>query len=137
VAAAEKAGFKSATEKDYQPGRTLGEAGTSAALDEALHALKAGEVTKVPVRVGDSWVVLGVTRRANADLAAFAGQRNQLTSTMLDERKNQVFEDYVRAAHQRMKQEGKIKIYQDVLASIRDDESEMSAPLPQIPLPAK
>jgi peptidyl-prolyl cis-trans isomerase D len=137
VAAAEKAGFKSATEKDYQPGRALGEAGTSPALDEALHALKAGEVTKVPVKVGDSWVVVGVTKRENADLAAFAGQRNQLMSTMLDERKNQVFEDYVRAAHQRMKQEGKIKIYQDVLASIRDDESEMSAPLPQIPLPAK
>ena len=58
--------------------------------------LKAGEVTKVPVKVGDSWVVLGVTKRENADLAAFAGQRNQLMSTMLDERKNQVFEDYVR-----------------------------------------
>lgn len=137
AAAAEKAGFKPATQQDYQPGRALGEAGTSPALDEALHALKAGEVTKVPVKVGDSWVVLGVTRRANADLAAFAGQRNQLMSTMLDERKNQVFEDYVRAAHQRMKQEGKIKIYEDVLASIQDDESGMSAPLPQIPLPAQ
>jgi len=135
--AAEKAGFKSATEESYQLGKALGEAGTSPALDEVLHALKAGEVTKVPVKVGDSWVVLGVTKRENADLAAFAGQRNQLMSTMLDERKNQVFEDYVRAAHQRMKQEGKIKIYQDVLASIRDNESEISAPLPQIPLPAQ
>ena len=135
--AAEKAGLKSVTEEGYQPGRALGEAGTSLALDDALHTLKAGEVTKAPVKVGDSWVVVGVTKRENADLAAFAGQRSGLMSTMLDERKNQVFEDYVAAAHQRMKQEGKIKIYQDVLAGIRDAESEMSAPLPQIPLPAK
>jgi peptidyl-prolyl cis-trans isomerase D len=135
--AAEKAGLKSATEEGYQPGRALGEAGTSPALDEALHALKAGGVTKVPVKVGDSWVVLGVTKRENADLAAFAGQRNQLMSTILDERKNQVFEDYIRAAHQRMKQEGKIKIYQDVLASIQEAEPEISAPLPQLPLPAQ
>ncbi len=136
-AAADKAGFKSGTEADFQLGRALGEAGNSPALDEALHALKSGEVTKVPVRVGDAWVVLGVNERRNADLAAFAGERDRLMSTMLDERKNQIFEDYISAAQQRMKQEGKIKIYQDVLANYEESEPEISAPLPQIPLPAQ
>jgi peptidyl-prolyl cis-trans isomerase D len=136
-AAADKAGFKSGTEEDHQLGRALGEAGNSPALDEALHALKTGEVTKVPVKVGDAWVVLGVNERRNADLAAFAGERTQLMSTMLDGRKNEVFEDYVSAALQRMKQEGKIKIYQDVLASYEESEPDISAPMPQIPLPAQ
>jgi parvulin-like peptidyl-prolyl isomerase len=136
-AAADKAGFEFGTQADHQLGRALGEAGNSPALDEALHALKTGEVTKVPVKVGDDWVVLGVNERKNADLAAFAGQRSQLMTTMLDGRKNQVFEDYVSAAQQRMKQEGKIKIYEDVLASYEESEPDISAPLPQIPLPSQ
>lgn len=137
-AAAEKAGFVSATEEAFKLGATLGDAGTSPALDEALNALKAGEVTKVPVKVGENWVVLGVTNRKNADLAAFAGERNELMTTMVSARQNQMFEDYITAAQQRMKQDGKIKIYQDVLLSMEELEPEMAPGLPpQIPLPAQ
>ena len=50
-AAAEKAGFEVATEEGYKLGSPLGKAGTSPALDEALYALKTGEVTKVPLKV--------------------------------------------------------------------------------------
>ncbi|MEK6282416.1 MAG: SurA N-terminal domain-containing protein [Acidobacteriota bacterium] len=135
-AAADKFGLESGAEEGYKLGATLREAGTSPALDEAVDALKKGEVTKIPVKVGDNWVVLGLTNRKNADLAAFAGQRNELMTTMLDARKNQVFEDYIAAAQQRMKQAGKIKIYQDVLASLDEGEAEIAAP-PQIPLPAQ
>ena len=82
-AAAEKAGFEVATESDYKLGAPLGKAGTSPALDEAVYALKTGEVTKSPLKVGDSWVVLGVANRHEADLAEFAKQREQLTQSML------------------------------------------------------
>jgi peptidyl-prolyl cis-trans isomerase D len=135
--AAEKAGLEAATEEGYKLGGTLGEAGTSPALDEALFALKSGEVTKTPIKVGESWVLVGVTGRQNADLAAFAAQRDGLTRELLTERQNQVFEDYISAVQNRMKQEGKIKVYEDVLASLETAEPEVAPrpQMPQIPLP--
>lgn len=134
--AAGKTGLDVATEESYKPGSTLGKAGTSPALDEAIYALKTGNVTRTPVKVGDSWVVVGTTNRYEADLAAFAPQREQLTQTMLSARQNQLFEDYIAAVQQRMKQDGKIKIYQDVLTKMEEDEPEVApAQLPQIPIP--
>ena len=135
-AAAEKAGFEVGTEEAYKLGGTLGKAGTSPALDEAVYSLKSGEVTKTPVKVGDNWVVPGVTNRKEADLAEFAQQREQLMQTILSARQNQVFEDYIVTVQRRMMQAGKIKIYQDVLASIDEAEPEISSPPgPQFPIP--
>jgi len=137
-AAAETAGFETATEEAYKLGGTMGKAGTSPALDEAIYSLKTGEVTKTPLKVGDNWVVLGVTNRKEADLAEFAQQREQSMQTMLSARQNQVFEDYIATVQQRMMQDGKIKIYQDVLASIDEGESEIAPPPgSQFPIPVK
>jgi peptidyl-prolyl cis-trans isomerase D len=127
-AAAEKAGFEVATEEAYKSGGTLGKAGTSPALDEAIYALKTGEVTKTPLKVGDNWVVLGATNRKEADLAEFSQNRERLMETMLSAKQNQVFEDYIASAQRRMTQEGKIKIYQNVLASIEEAEPDSALP---------
>ncbi|MGI8734888.1 MAG: peptidyl-prolyl cis-trans isomerase [Pyrinomonadaceae bacterium] len=134
-AAGEKNGFEVATEEDYKLGATLGKAGTSPALDEAIFALKEGEVTRTPIKVGDSWVVVGATKRIESDLAAFASQRPGLTQTLLSERQNQVFDDYVAQVQQRMKNEGKIEIYKEVLATI--EEEEPTAAPPQFPFPTQ
>lgn len=131
-AAAEKAGFEAATEEGYKLGSTLKDAGTSPALDEAVYAMKNGDTTKSPIKVGDSFVVLGVTNRHEADLAEFAKQRSQLTQTMLSGKQRQVFDDYISAVQQRMKQDGKIKIYMDVLNNLEESEPEV-APQPQRP----
>src|SRR6185503_3374508 len=106
-----------ATDTGFKLGVALGEAGTSPALDEVIYALKTGEVTKTPVKVGDNWVIVGVKVRTDADLADFAKQRDQLKQTMQTEKQSQVFDDYIAAVTQRMKQAGKIKIYTDVLNS--------------------
>ncbi len=111
------------------------EAGTSPALDDAIYSLKSGEVTKAPVKVGDHWVVVGVTNRRNADLAAFASERPSLTRTMLTTRQSQVFEDYIGAVQKRMEQDGKIRIYEDVLAQLEASQQPEIAPRQQIPLP--
>ncbi|HKO44042.1 MAG TPA: SurA N-terminal domain-containing protein [Pyrinomonadaceae bacterium] len=132
--AAQKAGLESDTEEGYKLGGTLADAGTSPALDEAILGLKSGEVAKAPIRVGENWIVVGVTNRKNADLAAFASERSSLTNTMLTARQSQVFDDYINAVQQRMKQEGKIKIYDDVLLKIEEAQAQI-APRPQIPLP--
>ena len=134
TAAAQKAGLEGSTEEGYKLGGTLPDAGASPALDDVIFALKSGEVAKTPVRVADHWIVVGVTNRHNADLAAFASERSSLTNTMLNTRQSQVFEDYIAAVQYKMKQDGKIKIYDDVLLRLEEAQAQL-APRPQIPLP--
>ena len=135
-AAGEKNGFEVATEEDFKLGATLGKAGTSPALDEAIFALKEGNVTKTPIKVGDNWVIVGATKRIDADLAKFASQRDGLTQSLLSERQNQVFDDYISQLQQRLKNDGKIEIYKDVLATLEDDEP-VAAPPINFPMPTK
>jgi hypothetical protein len=91
------------------------------------------------LKVGENLVVLGVADRHEADLAEFSKQREQLAQTMLSARQSQVYEDYISAVQQRMKQEGKIKLYPEVLASLEESEPEIAAPpqRPQFPIPTK
>lgn len=133
-AAGEKAGFKVATDSGFKLGSPLGEVGTSPSLDEVIYALKTGEVTKTPVKVGDNWVIVGMKLRTDADLADFAKQRQELTQTMQTQRQNQVFDDYVAAVTQRMKQAGRIKIYTDVLNSMEENEPAAEPAQPQLPI---
>jgi peptidyl-prolyl cis-trans isomerase D len=128
-AAGEKEGFDSGVEEKFKLGSSLGKAGSSAALDELIYSMKQGEFHNTPIKVGENWVLVGVVKRTEADLAEFAKQRESLKSSLLSERQNQVFEDYISGVQQRMKNEGKIKIYEDVLAAIEEDEPE-AAPLP-------
>jgi peptidyl-prolyl cis-trans isomerase D len=136
-AAVEKAGFEVETDTGYKLGSTLGKAGTSPALDEAIYAMKSGDVTKNPIKVGDSWVLVGVNKRTEADLAEFASQRDQLTQSLISDRQNQVFEDYITEVQNRMKKDGKIKIYDDVMARLEEDEPAAAPPRPRFPVPTK
>jgi peptidyl-prolyl cis-trans isomerase D len=139
-AAAEKAAFETATEEGFKLGKTLGSAGTSPAIDEAIYALKSGEVTKAPLKSGDDWVIIGVTKRTEADLAEFSKQRDQLTESMLSRQQDQVFADYISSVQERMKRDGKIKIYDDVLLSLEADEPVAAPPPPtqrRFPVPTK
>lgn len=137
-AAIEKAGFEAGSEETFKLGSALGKAGTSPALDETIYSLKEGELTRTPIKVGENWVVVGVTKRKEADLAEFAKQRDQLTETMLKTRQDQVYEDYIAAVVERLKADGKIKIYTAVLDSIAEDEEPVPQPRrPRMPFPTR
>lgn len=129
-AAAEKLGLEAKTDDSYKLGSPLGEAGTSPAADDVIYGLKAGEVAKTPIKIGDNWVVVGENKRIEADLAEFAKQREQLTQTALSERRGMVFDDYIATVQQRMQRDGQIKIYEDVLKQLSEDE-EPPAALPR------
>jgi peptidyl-prolyl cis-trans isomerase D len=135
--AGESAGFEVGTEADWKIGSVIGKAGTSPALDEAAYALKTGEVTSNPIKVGDNWVILGATNRVDADLAAFASKRSQMTQQLLGQRQNQVWEDYVAKVEDEMKRAGKIKIYKEVMAQMEADEPPAAAPQSRFPFPVK
>jgi peptidyl-prolyl cis-trans isomerase D len=137
-AAAEKLGHEAKTEEAYKLSSPLGDAGTSPFADETIYALKAGELTKTPIKIGDNWVVVGVTKREEADLKKFATQRDSLVQTALSARRNQVYDDYINSVIARMKREGKIKVYQDVLDKMAEDEPAAAPPqMPRVPQPTK
>jgi peptidyl-prolyl cis-trans isomerase D len=133
TAAAERMGLKAETEEAFKWGRPLGTAGADPALDAAIYSLKAGEAVKTPVKVGDSWYVVGVTARKDADPAEFGKQQAQLTERALEERRSQVFDEYVLSLRRRLEQEGEIEIRRDVLARV-DAEAEPPAAFPNAPL---
>jgi peptidyl-prolyl cis-trans isomerase D len=124
-AAGEKEGFDSGLEEGFKLGSSLGKAGISKALDDLIYLLKPGEVSKTPIKIEDKWVIVGLKNRIDADQNGFTAQRDTVRQSMLGERQDQVFEDYIAGVQQRMKQQGKIEIYQDILAQL--DEAEMSA----------
>jgi peptidyl-prolyl cis-trans isomerase D len=123
---AEKHGLQAQTSSNYTLGTPLTDVGTSAAADEAIYALQAGQVTKNPIKVSDSLVVVGVTKRTEADLAEFAKQRDTLMEEALAERRAQIFNDYIEQARARMEREGKIKIYDDVLKRAAEFDQSLS-----------
>ncbi len=99
--------------------------------------MKAGEITKTPIKVGDNWVILGATNRVDADLAAFASRRPQMTQTLLTQRQTQLWDDYVTKVQEEMKRSGKIRIYKDVLTAMEENEPAAAAPQSQFPFPVK
>src|SRR5687768_1965664 len=128
-AAGEREGFDSGFEEGFKRESTLGKAGASEVLDEAIYNLKEGDITKTPLRVDDKWVILGLVKRDNANMAMFSADRDRIKQTMLRDRQAQVFEDYITAAQERMERDGKIKVYNDVLTRL--DAAEPAAqPLP-------
>ena len=129
-AAGEKEGYDAATEESFKLGSSLGKAGSSAALDDLIYSLKAGEFSKTPIKVEDKWVIVGVTKRNDADMNGLAAQRDTLKQSLLGERQDQVFDDYITGVQQRMKQDGKIKIYEEVLAQLEEAEPAAEPGLP-------
>ncbi|HEV8427427.1 MAG TPA: SurA N-terminal domain-containing protein [Pyrinomonadaceae bacterium] len=127
-AAGEKEGFDAGTEESFKLGSSLGKAGISPALDDLIYGLKPGEFSKTPIKVDDKWVIVGVTKRYDADVANLASQRDTLKQSMISDRQDQVFEDYIAGVQQRMKRDGKIKIFQEVLDQLEEPAAEPVLP---------
>jgi hypothetical protein len=88
--------------------------------------------------------VAAARERTDADLAKFGAERDKLVGDALEERRMQVFDDYMTAVRARLEREGDIKVYDDVLAKVsaleepnvaapRSPLGGASAPVPVIP----
>ena len=133
-AAAQKYGLEAKAEANYKIGTALADLGSSTILDNPLSTAKAGEVLPAPIFLNENYLVISVTKRTEADMAEFAKQRDTLMETAQTERKNQVFEDYLGGVQRRMKQDGDIKVYTEVLDQYQAAQPDMDVPTrPQIP----
>ncbi|MDH3492668.1 MAG: SurA N-terminal domain-containing protein [Acidobacteriota bacterium] len=135
-AAAAGENFKALESKDFTLGTPLGEgptATTSEALEEAIYGLKVGELSKTPIKIGENYLIVGVTAREDADREDFEKQRDQLAEQMLTQERGRVYSDYLSAVNKRYESEKKIKIYKDALAKIDDFNQENAPPAPPVP----
>jgi peptidyl-prolyl cis-trans isomerase D len=133
-AAAEKLGLKAQDEEAFHVGRPLGSAGADPAIDAAVYALKAGETTKTPVKVGDSWVVIGAKTREDSKPEDFEKQREMRVESALNERRGQVFDEFLTAARRRLEESGDIQINRDTLAQIEEQDAPPAAIPPRSPI---
>jgi peptidyl-prolyl cis-trans isomerase D len=120
-AAATSKGLAAKDSKAFILGSPLGEgptATTNEELENAIYAMKEGDVTKTPIKVGDNWMIVGMTKREDANMADFAKQRDTLMEQMLSKKRGEVFSEYLASTRQKMEADGKIKIYNDVIAKL-------------------
>jgi peptidyl-prolyl cis-trans isomerase D len=117
ASAATAKGLKAEDAKAFTLGAPLGKsqsAGTSQELEDAVFALKVGEVTKTPIKVGDGYYIVGVAKREDANMQDFAKQRDQMLQSSLFQKRGQVFEDYLADIRKKMDAAGQIKVYKEV-----------------------
>ena len=123
--------IKAKDQKSFVLGSPLGEgpsASTSEALEDAIYGMKEGEVTKTPIKVGESYYIVGVKKRQEANMDDFAKQRDDLMEQMLSRRNAAMyFSDYLAATRQRLEADGDIKVYKDAIAKL-DAQDERDAP---------
>ena len=113
--------MKSKEQKSFILGSPLGEgpsATTSEALEDAIYAMKEGESTKTPIKIGDAYYIVGVNKREEANMDEFAKQRDQLTEQMLSRKRGEVFQDYLAATRLRLEKGGDITIYKEAIAKL-------------------
>lgn len=117
------------TAKDYKIGSPLGAEGAQSptgstsstpALEDAIFALQAGQVTPAPIKSGDNWLVVGATKRTNADDQEYVKQKAELTEAMVTTRRDEVFDQYIVTVQDRMTKDGSIKIYKEELAKLTE-----------------
>jgi peptidyl-prolyl cis-trans isomerase D len=117
--------MKSKEQKSFILGSPLGEgpsATTSEALEDAIYGLKQGEATKTPIKIGETYYIVGVTKREDANMDDFAKQRDSLMEQMVTQKRGEVFQDYLASTRQRLENDGSIKIYKDVVAKVDDQD---------------
>ena len=131
AAAASAKNLKVLEAKSYSLGSPLGtgpSASTNKELEEAVYAMKDGEVTKKPINIGDSWFIVGINKREEPSMDQFAKDRDRLRDDMIDRKRGEFFADYMSATRKRMEADGSIKIYDDAIAKIEAQASEAELP---------
>jgi peptidyl-prolyl cis-trans isomerase D len=91
----------------------------SAKLLTSAFSLKPGDVG-APVRMGVSWVAYQIADKVEPNPADFAAQKQKITDTLLQSKRNMAFDAFRIALEDRLKQEGKLKLMPEKLRTFGD-----------------
>ena len=104
----------------------------------SIYKLAPGHVTADPVKTegSDSYVVAAMLSRKDADMGdAFQKQRKSIEDKLLNTKKDTIFSTFMSATEKRLKDEGKIKIYQSVIDEAMKADAELAPQVPGMPMP--
>ncbi len=82
-------------------------------------ALKVGQ-TGPSLRIGSNWAVYQVAERQESNPADFEKQKKELTDSLLKQKRDLAFSAFQTSLNDRLKQEGKLKLYPEKMAVFGD-----------------
>lgn len=91
----------------------------SAKLLTGAFSLKPGDIG-APVHMGASWVAYQIADKVEPNPADFAAQKQKITDTLLQSKRNMAFDAFRIALEDRLKQEGKLKLMPEKLRTFGD-----------------
>ncbi len=79
----------------------------------AASNLKAGEVSRSPIKVGAGYLVFAATKRTEPDLTRLATERQSVRDRLLNQNQQMAYDSFLKSARKKNQDSGKIKIYKD------------------------
>ncbi len=119
--AAQSKGLKAQEQKSFILGSPLGQgpsASTSEELENAIFNLKEGAATTAPIQIGDNYYIVAVNKRTDANMDDFAKQRDTLVQSMRQQKRSEVFAEYLAATKQKMETAKDIVVYKEAIEKI-------------------
>lgn len=113
AAAAKALGLDAKTSDPFARSGSIPSVGSGKQLSSAF-ALKPGDVG-APVSIGPNWVVYQVDDKTEPNPDDFEKQKKTLTDNLLQQKRTLAFDAFRSALEDRLKQEGKLKLFPDKL----------------------
>jgi peptidyl-prolyl cis-trans isomerase D len=127
AAAAKTLGLDPKTSDSFARNGSVPNLGSGKQLTPAF-LLKVGQVGP-PLNLGSSWAVYQVAERQEANPADFEKQKKELTDTLLKEKRDLAFSAFQTSLNDRLKQEGKLKLYPEKMSVFGDFGSSKNFPI--------
>jgi len=117
-AAAKAVGLEAKTSELFARSGSIPGLGSAKQVSGAF-PMKQGEVAPVE-NLGNNWLVYRVAEKVEPNLDDFEKQKKDLTDQVLQEKRSLAFQTFKTALEDRLKKEGKLKIYQDKMKNFGD-----------------
>src|SRR5882724_3910673 len=91
-------------------------------------SMKVGQVGP-PLNLGSNWAIYQVVEHQNANPAEFEKQKKEITDTLLKQKRELAFSAFQTSLNDRLKQEGKLKLYPEKMSVFGDFGSSKNFPI--------
>jgi len=125
--AAKALGLDPKTSDPFARSGSIANLGSGKQLAPAF-ALKVGQVGP-PLNLGSNWAVYQVAERQEANPADFEKQKKEITDTLLKQKRELAFNAFQTSLNDRLKQEGKLKLYPEKMSVFGDFGSSKNFPI--------
>ena len=116
--AAKALGLEPKTSDLFAQNGTVANLGSGKQLSAAF-SLKVGQLAPI-LSLGANWAVYQVVERQDANPADFEKQKREITDNLLKQKRDMAFEAFRSSLDDRLKQEGRLKLYPEKMAAFGD-----------------